>query len=556
MNINTNSRFAINPTSIDIQRSKFDRSSRYKTTFNAARLIPIYVDEALPGDTFQMDMAHVIRMSTSIHPTMDNSYLEVYAFSVPNRLVWEHWKEFNGENTTSAWEQTTEYEIPQITSPATTGWTKGTLADYMGLPTGIPNLSVSALPFRAYALIVNEWFRDQNLQDPAYINLDETTQTGVNSDNYITDLQNGGMPFRVAKYHDYFTSALPEPQKGPDVTIPLGKGAPVITDDRFKDTMPSYVQYGLKWMDSTNKQEVLPDSVRHLGVSKNGLTYYSADTMTAGSNSIVPYNLVADLNNATSATINELRQAFAIQQLYEADARGGTRYTEIIKSHFGVTSPDARQQRPEFLGGIKTPLNVDQVLQTSGTQTSEGTQTTPQGNVSGFTHAANRDGLFTKSFTEHEIIMVLAVVRTLHTYQQGINRMFSRRKRFDFYWPALANIGEQAILNKEIYAQGTAEDEEAFGYQEAWADYRYKPSQITGELRSTYAQSLDSWHYGDDYSSLPVLGATWIQETQTNIDRTLAVQSSVADQFILDCAFKLECTRPLPVYSIPGLKTL
>lgn len=544
MNINTESRFAINPTNIEIPRSKFDRSSRHKTTFNCGELIPIYVDDALPGDTFQMDMAHVIRMSTSIHPTMDNSYFEVYAFAVPYRLVMEHFKELMGENTTSKWEQTTEYEIPQITSPANTGWAKGTIADHMGLPINVANLSVSALPFRAYALIVNEWFRDQNLQDPAYISLDETTQTGTNGDNYITDLQNGGKPFNVAKYHDYFTSALPEPQKGPEVLLPLGKSAPI-----FNATSGDYM-FSPQWFDDSGN---LINGYNRLN-SNGGQT--NAGPSDDGYGARANLKLMTDLTKATSAGINELRQAIAVQHLYEADARGGTRYREIIKSHFGVTSPDARQQVPEFLGGMKTPLNVDQVIQTSGTQTEAGTQTTPQGNVTGFTHGADASSLFVKSFTEHTIVMILACVRTLHTYQQGIERFWSRKKRLDFYWNELANIGEQAILNKEIYAQGTNEDDEAFGYQEPWAEYRYKPSIITGELRSTYKLTLDSWHYGDDYEKLPVLSNEWIQETKNNVDRTIAIQSSVADQFILDMAFKCECTRPMPIYGIPGLDKL
>lgn len=553
MNINTESRFAINPTNIEIPRSKFDRSSRHKTTFNCGELIPIYVDDALPGDTFQMDMAHVIRMSTSIHPTMDNSYFEVYAFAVPYRLVMEHFKELMGENTTSKWEQTTEYEIPQITSPADTGWAKGTIADHMGLPINVPNLSVSALPFRAYALIVNEWFRDQNLQDPAYISLDETTQTGTNGSNYITDLQNGGMPFNVAKYHDYFTSALPEPQKGPDVMLPLGKQAPIITSKLIPQQYQSTTPMRLQLADGSGG---LPEANKILKVGADGNLDSSANSDNTLNGHLQPSNLWASLENATSAKISELRQAIAVQHLYEADARGGTRYREIIKSHFGVTSPDARQQVPEFLGGMKTPLNVDQVIQTSGTQNESGTQTTPQGNVTGFTHAADADSLFVKSFTEHTIVMILACVRTLHTYQQGIERFWSKKKRLDFYWNELANIGEQAILNKEIYAQGKEEDEEAFGYQEPWAEYRYKPSIITGELRSTYSRTLDSWHYGDDYDKLPTLSNEWIQETKNNIDRTLAVQSSVADQFILDMAFKCECTRPMPIYGIPGLDKL
>lgn len=550
MNINTESRFAVNPTSINMMRSKFDRNSRHKTTFNTGELIPIYVDEALPGDTFQMDMAHVIRMSTSIHPTMDNSYFEVYAFAVPYRLVMEHFKELMGENTTSKWEQTTEYEIPQITAPPNTGWKKGTIADHFGIRINTPGLSVSALPFRAYALIVKEWFRDQNLQDPPYISLDETTQTGTNGSNYITDLQNGGMPFNVAKYHDYFTSALPEPQKGPDVMLPLGSSAPIY--NLPGNTATDFVRYDgspvLSGALSIREQSGGSGILQNL--ASPNVNQSTADLR------IKDNTLFADLSLATAAKINDLRQAIAIQHLYETDARGGTRYREIIKAHFGVTSPDARQQIPEFLGGIKTPLNVDQVVQTSGTQTESGTQTTPQGNVTGFTHAGDAGALFTKSFTEHTIIMVLACVRTLHTYQQGIERMWFKKKRLDFYWPEFANLGEQAILNQEIFAQGTNQDKEAFGYQEPWAEYRYKPSIITGELRSDYKQTLDSWHYGDNYSKLPTLSNEWIQETKNNVDRTLAVQSSVTDQFILDIAFKLECTRPMPVYGIPGLDRL
>lgn len=554
MNINTESRFAVNPTSINMMRSKFNRDSRHKTTFNTGELIPIYVDEALPGDTFQMDMAHVIRMSTSIHPTMDNSYFEVYAFAVPYRLVMEHFKELMGENTTSKWEQTTEYEIPQITAPENTGWKKGTIADHFGLRTNTPGISVSALPFRAYALIVNEWFRDQNLQDPAYLSLDETTQTGTNGSNYITDIQNGGMPFNVGKYHDYFTSALPEPQKGPDVMLPLGTSAPVYGtggDLQFAGTPGTNLVIRTKGTYGEDQTGTLDIWNRGKQTQEQtvGLSLATKEANKTPS-------IYTDLTQATAAKINDLRQAIAIQHLYETDARGGTRYREIIKAHFGVVSPDARQQVPEFLGGIKTPLNVDQVVQTSGTQTENGTQTTPQGNVTGFTHAGDTGALFTKSFTEHTIVMVLACVRTLHTYQQGIERMWFKKKRLDFYWPEFANLGEQAILNQEIFAQGTDKDKEAFGYQEPWAEYRYKPSIITGELRSDYEQTLDSWHYGDNYSKLPTLSNEWIQETKNNVDRTLAVQSSVADQFILDIAFKLECTRPMPVYGIPGLDKL
>lgn len=556
MNRNTESKFAVNPTNIDMPRSMFDRSTQLKTTFNAGELIPIYVDEVLPGDTFSMDTALALRMSTPIHPVMDNCNLDLYYFFVPNRLVWEHWKEFNGENTTSKWEQTTEYMIPQIQAPAN-GWEKGTIADYMGLPIGIKNISVSHLPFRAYTLIWNDWFRDQNLQDPAYINTDETTLTGSNGNTYISDAQLGGKPLPVNKYHDYFTSALPEPQKGPAVLLPLGDSANVNVFGTGKT---------LGLTNGTTNFSLLTNS------NSTNANHYIYDTdlfnkdvgTTHGTNGISsPVNAaigvttnpeqsgltgIADLSNATAATINQLRQAFQIQKLFEKDARGGTRYIEIIKSHFGVTSPDARQQRPEYLGGKRIPINMDQVLQTSSTDT-----ISPQGNTAAFSLTNDQSSSFTKSFTEHGFILGLACIRTEHTYQQGIDKMWSRKQRFDYYWPALANIGEQAILNKEIYAQGTAADEEAFGYQEAWAEYRYKPSKVTGAMRSTYAQSLDVWHYGDDYDAQPILSDAWIRETKANIDRTLAVQSSLEDQFIADFYFRNICTRPMPVYSIPGL---
>lgn len=548
MNRNAESHFAINPTNIDMQRSMFDRSTGLKTTFNTGKLIPILVDEILPGDTFKVDTGLVVRMATPIHPVMDMAYLDLYYFFVPNRLVWEHWKEFNGENTASAWEQTTEYEIPQITSP-TGGWNKGTIADYMGLPIGISGLSVARLPITAYCLIWNEWFRDQNLQDPCYINLDETTLTGSNSGDYVTNAQLGGEPLPVNKYHDYFTSALPAPQKGPAVTLPLGNVAPIELANNTNAGMLRVANtrdIAAGWAGTPDQNLGL-----HVGGSLSGETtggLYQESSNNVGQALVYDPNgtLQTDLSNATAATINQLRQAFQIQRLYEKDARGGTRYIEILKSHFGVTSPDGRQQRPEYLGGKRIPITTQQVLQTSSTDT-----TSPQGNTAAFSVTEDADETFTKSFTEHGLLMGLVCIRTQHTYQQGIERMWSRKRRFDYYWPALANIGEQAILNKEIYAQGTSADEEAFGYQEAWAEYRYKPNRVSGAFRSTYAQSLDVWHYGDNYDAQPILSNAWIQETDVNMARTLAVQNE--DQFIADFYFKMKCTRPLPMYSIPGL---
>lgn len=550
MNRNTEMHFAINPTNIDIPRSKFDRSSQHKTTFSTGDLIPIFVDEVLPGDTMTMDIASAIRMSTPIYPVMDNAYIDVYFFAVPNRLVWEHWREFCGENKTTHWEQETEYEIPQITAPEG-GWAKGTIADYMGIPTKIEGLSISALPFRAYALIWNDWFRDENLKNPCMINLDETTQTGSNGTDYITDTQLGGMPCKVAKYHDYFTSALPEPQKGPPILLPIGENAPVWAGAEQINIGKTPAKNPIQFLEITTGQPPIENGIgilKRSGDNTVGGLYASNQETTGQGASIYPVNLTADLTQATAATINQLRQAFAVQRMYEKDARGGTRYIEVIKTHFGVTSPDSRQQRPEYLGGMRKAINMDQVLQTSSTD-----NTSPQGNTAAFSLTNFRDSVFTKSFTEHEFIIGLACIRTDNTYQQGIERLWSRKSRFDYYWPSLANIGEQAILNKEIYAQGTEADEEAFGYQEAWADYRYKPSRVSGAFRSNYEQSLDAWHYAEYYENQPILGATWIDESRTNVNRTIAVQDELEDQFIADFYFRMEMARPMPIYSIPGL---
>lgn len=570
MNRNSNSRFAQAPQ-VDIQRSTFDRSSGHKTTFNAGKLVPIYVDEVLPGDTFEMKTSAIIRGSTPIFPVMDNANLDIYFFFVPNRLVWDHWKEFNGENTTSKWEQTVEYSIPQMAPPLKTsttptpGWEKGTLADYMGIPTQVgpgasqtnPEYTVNHLPFRAYCLIWNEWFRDQNLQDPVLIDKGDSQTNGrhlIPEGNSITfenqaALQGANL-LPVNKYFDYFTGALPEPQKGPEVLLPLGNTAPVITNQSPNSILP---QYGITFKSDkfTEVGKTHNLSIQVTGQKYGKMVADNSAVTTLEAQNAVPNNLIADLGNATAATINELRLAFQLQKLYERDARGGTRYIEIIKSHFGVTSPDARLQRPEYLGGERIPINIDQVIQTSGTM--EGT--TPQGNTGAYSLTGNQGSYFKHSFVEHGYVLGLACVRTEHTYQQGLEKIWNRKNRFDFYWPALANIGEQAILNKEIYLQDSkAMNEEAFGYQEAWAEYRYKPSRVSSAFRSNITSgSLDAWHYADYYEALPKLSAEWVQETYKNVDRTLAVQSTLEDQYIADFWFKCKCTRPMPIYSIPGL---
>lgn len=548
MNRNSESRFAMNPTNIDISRSRFDRNCTVKLSFNAGDIVPFYVDEVLPGDTFQIDTSKVVRMPSLITPVMDNIYLDTYYFFVPNRLCWEHWRQLNGENTESAWLPTTEYNVPQITSPADTGWSIGTIADYFGIPTGVAGLSVNALPFRAYALIMNEWFRDENLTDPLVIPTGDATVAGVNTGNYLTDVAKGGLPFKAAKYHDYFTSCLPSPQKGPDVTIQAVSAGPYPV--RATNAFVSGLDLKSSPL-SFNRYNVSPGSYELFMTGDSGdvTSHVGPVPLTPVTGDLIPSNLWAfPSDDLQVATINQLRMAFQVQKLYEKDARGGTRYIEILKSHFGVTSPDARLQRPEYLGGNRIPLTINQVLQQSGT-----TETSPQGTPTGQSLTTDVHSDFTKSFVEHGFVIGLLVARYDHTYQQGLERMWSRKDRFDYYWPVFANIGEQAVLNKEIYAQGTAVDDEVFGYQEAWADYRYKPSRVCGEMRSQYAQSLDIWHLGDDYDELPKLSDEWIREDPAPIDRVIAVSSAVSHQFFADIYVQNRTTRPMPLYSVPGL---
>lgn len=544
MNRNVESHFSQLPKA-DIQRSRFDRSSSVKTTFNVGDVVPFYVDEVLPGDTFDIKTSKVVRMQSLVTPIMDNIYLDTYFFFVPNRLVWEHWQEFNGENTQSAWIPTTEYQVPQLTAPAD-GWSIGTIADYMGIPTGVANLSVNAMPFRAYALIMNDWFRDENLSDPLNVPVNDVTQTGSNGDDYVTDVALGGMPFRAAKYHDYFTSCLPSPQKAPDVLLPLGGDAPVSTISSSDVKFPIPASPGLMFGNQTSSG-VTDLTSMEFTTSGSSISFSQVISGQSGAG-MVPVNLVTDLSQATAATINQLRLAFQVQKLYERDARGGTRYIEILKSHFGVTSPDSRLQRPEYLGGNRIPININQVLQTS--QTSD---QSPQGNPVGQSLTTDTHRDFVKSFVEHGFVIGVMVARYDHTYQQGLERFWSRRDRFDYYWPVFANIGEQAVKNREIYAQGTTADDEVFGYQEAWADYRYKPNRVTGEMRSSAPLSLDVWHLADDYESQPYLSDEWIRENKSTVDRVLAVSSNNSAQLFCDIYVNNRTTRPMPVYSIPGL---
>ena len=558
----TNS-FSDSPVNLDLQRSKFQRNFNHKTTFKEGDLVPVYFDEVLPGDTFSVDSSFLVRMATPIFPVMDNAAIDLYFFFVPNRLVWDHWQQFCGENTSAPWIQTTEYQIPQMnfkTSDKDFGYgaTNYSVMNYFGIPSAISQsgLSVSDLPNRAYRLIWNEWFRDQNIQTPVFVPLDDSSRDFTVS----TDLSKnyGGYPLKVCKFHDYFTSCLPSPQKGPSVTLPLGDLAPVITGADNPALTATDPTNTIRFV--TAGQPSDPD-FHPIGLEFSGVTsspgvsdgiYDSTGIQFAGDNKIIFANQYADLSQATSTTINELRQAFAIQRLYEKDARGGTRYRELLKAHFGVTAPDSRVQVPEYLGGCRVPINVNQVLQTSSTN-----DVSPQGNTAAYSCTTDSRSLFTSSFVEHGMLIGLACVRVEHSYCQGIERYWSRKRRFDFYWPTLANIGEQAVLKKELFVTGnTVNDDQAFGYQEAWADYRYKPNRLSGEfsidnLSSNRSSLGQSWTYMDVYGLAPTLSSSWIQENEFNVKQTLAVQNK--PQFIADFYFNVGTVRPMPVYSVPGL---
>lgn len=517
------SRFAHIPQA-NIQRSTFDRSHAYKGTFDGGILYPVFIDEVLPGDTFNLKMNHFIRMTTPIVPFMDNSYIDVHCFFTPNRLVWDNWEKFCGAQDNP--DDSTDFLIPKTV--AVSSFASETLADYFGIPTGVAiSEGVNSLPFRCYRLIWNEWYRDENLQDSV------TVPKGNGPDPFSPSMSNVNTLLRRGKRKDYFTSALPWPQKGPAVEIPIGGFAPVI-GDASTDLQPVFdgavAGTSKLFMSGSNPSEV---NANLTGTTSNFLQWNDP-------------KLVADLSNATSVTINSLRQSFQIQRLFERDARGGTRYTELLLAHFGVTNPDFRLQRPEYLGGYSSRISVNPVAQTS-----ESTAQTPQGNLAAVAHSAGGKTICKQSFTEHGYVMVLLSIRADLTYQQGLNKLWSRNTRFDIYYPSLAHLGEQAILNKEIYTSGdNVADNEVFGYQERWAEMRYKPSQIVGQFRSNFAQSLDIWHLSQDFSSLPVLNASFIQENPP-FDRAIAVPTY--PQFFGDFWFDFKCHRPMPVYSVPGM---
>lgn len=522
---------------VTIGRSKFNRSHVLKTTFDEGKLIPIFVDEVLPGDSFKLKVTTFTRMATPIFPVMDNLYLETFFFFVPCRLIWDNFQKFMGEQENPG--DSTDYLIPTYQANNTTAVDVGTLGDYFGLPT-VANVPFNILPFRAYWLIWNEWFRDENLQDSAPVSKADAGQAW--SDTKQVNGFNWYEPAPRGKRYDYFTSCLPWPQKGPGVELPIG--ATAVIDGVTPLGSSSQHIGGMSLNYNTFGGTSGKVFVAHAADGRDPSVYdFAASSIPKMPSESSPW--LANLSNATAATINSLRQAFQLQRYYEKDARGGTRYIEKIKSHFGVTSPDARLQRPEYLGGHTDRININPVVQTSSTDT-----TSPQGSLAAFGVSGARYHGFSKSFVEHGYIIGLAHVRADLTYQQGINKMWSRKTVLDFYWPSFAHLGEQAVLNKEIFAQGSSVDNEVFGYQERYGEYRYKPSMITGKFRSTYAQSLDAWHFSQKFENLPTLSNQFIQD-HPPISRCLAVPSE--PHFLMDAAFNLQCVRPMPLFGTPGL---
>lgn len=606
MNNNMMNRFTINPVSLDMKRSKFKRPFKHTTTFDAGKLIPFYCEEILPGDTVSLDLAALCRMTTPIHPVMDNAYLEFQFYFVPNRLVWKHWENFMGQvdetntNITDPWKPGVQYSIPQMkladsgAAGQETGFSiggygvdHGSVADYLGIPpfskgSTDSSIKVNALPFKAYALIWNQWFRDENVMLPVRIDVGDSdiehsnvgvpAQSDINNsifgyDTYCTYLQGMGYPYvligscgaaplPVCKLHDYFTSGLPGPQRGPDVTLPLGDFAPVKDATAFANanttTLPSAQ---IKAYDATGSAISQSGYKSLLGIGDSTdtpLGSVKAYTITGSPqlSEAAYFRLGADLSAATAATINTIRWAFQLQKYYEKLARGGSRYNEFIQSFFGVHVPDERLQRSEFLGGRRIPLNMTQVAQTS-----ESSNSSKQGHLAAYSQTGDIHSYFTKSFVEHGFLFGLCFVRTDRTYQQGLHKMWSRKDMIDFYSPVFANIGEQPIYNKELNAFDAANGvlpDDVFAYQEAWAEYRFSPNRVSGDFRSNAPLTLDSYHYADNYGNAgPTLSPDWIREPQANVQRTLAYSGT--PQFIIDIQVDSTWTRVMPLYSIPGL---
>lgn len=549
MNRNNEAHFNQIPE-VHISRSTFKRDQKILTTFNAGKLVPFYVDEVLPGDTFRVKTSAIIRMQTPKYPVMDDAYIDMYYFFVPNRIVWKNFKRFMGEADEKPWEPTKNYSVPQILLKST--YTVGlpvenSILDYMGVPAGNikapeKEARVNALPVRGYVKIWNEFFRDQNLDNPAVLeDGDEEVQYAETGDDETQNILNraytGGRCLPVNKYHDYFTSCQPYPQRGPAVTVPMtGNAAVKLYQSGLKEEYNGVV-YLEKDGTITNLKSIEPGAAWIGG--KDGPESNASNTGAF---------FGADLSKVSATTINELRNAVAVQHYYEAMARGGSRYREQIRSIFGTVISDKTVQVPEYLGGGRYRININQIIQAAGKSGENGT---PLGETGAMSVTPINEASFTKSFEEHGFVIGVMCVRHDRTYQQGLERFWSRKDRLDYYVPQFANLGEMPVKKKEIFFTGTSTDEETFGYQEAWADYRMKPNRVSGEMRSNYAQSLDSWHYADEYETVPTLSQEWLKEGKAEIDRTLIVNSQA--QFFGGILVENATTRPMPLYSVPGL---
>lgn len=536
MNLNSNERLSSLP-SVDIERSRFNSPMRHITTANAGDIVPFLCRDLIPGTTVNFDTSFVARMLTPIAPVMDDAYIDFDYFFVPYRLLWEHWREFNGENTSSYWAQPQTYHVPMVNSGS--GWTNGSLADHLGFPVGVPDIEVSCFPFRAYCMIYNEWWRNQNVSSPSYFNKTDVGGTySLGSETYL-----GGDLLQSCRMHDYFSDCLPQPQKGDASPLFPGIGNAEVIYGLPHDVGLHDACHFVRTEDGLS-----PDINRTLGISAGGSMSYGTGTATfPATNGVAIDNLYADQSFLASYNINQLRLAFATQRYLERLAYGGSRYAETLNTFFGLSPQDARLQRPEFLGSARFTINMSPVLQTSSTDS-----VTPQGNASGYSATSSTGGHISYSTQEHGLLMGVFTIRHARSYQQKIPRAWSRKDLLDFYNPCFAHIGAQAVLNKEISTVGTSVDDNVFGYAEAWADYRYGDSTISGEMRSDYAQSLDIWHYGDDYGGdTPVLSDSWMREGKEEIARTLAVQDG--DQFLVQIYNNIDTVAPLPLYSVPGL---
>lgn len=528
----TNMRPFVEAPDVKYGRSVHNLSHEHDFTCNVGELIPFLVDEVYPGDNVNIGVTDLTRMMTLINPIFGDLFNDFYVFYIPYRVLWEHFVNFLGENDSTYWTQPTTYSIPQVTSPSTTGWQVGTLADYLGCRCGVGDISVSALFFRAYAKVVNDWFRDENLNTPCNCPVDDTTIVGSNGSDPVTDIVKGGRPFIAPKMHDYFSSALPEPQKGDPVTIGIGDTAPVTLG---------------KGLDGYTDFKTGDTPILYMYPSRTDLQLTTIEDTSSALSSGDSASLMVDLSQASAITINDLRYSFAVQRLLEKQSRLGSRMIEILYGSFGVKSPDARLQRSEYLGGKRVSLDINTIVQTGESGA------TPLGSTAGYSATMRSFDICKKSIQEHGVILGLVCTRYIHSYSQGMAKMWFRKNKYDFYWPELANIGEQPIYNKEIYMQGNSQDDEVFGYQEAWNDLRYKPNRVSGYLRPELDNSLKSWTLTDNYNSLPTLGSAWLKEDVNNVNRVIAVSSDLTHQLLHSMNIKYYNTRVLPTHSIPRI---